>query len=1082
MTSKSGLGLFGSGLGPHSFRPVTESTEVAFVSHSAKLKPAVFSLFPHWSKLTNKRPVQGTLEFRAGQACRRYRRNVFNQLRASIATGGESHARTKGKKDSRDGGESPYRHTISLPETSFSQRANSTEKEPQIQRFWEENRIYETLCESTKHGGDKAQFLLHDGPPYANGSLHMGHALNKILKDIINRYFILRGKQVRFIPGWDCHGLPIELKAVQSVREKERDVLDPMQVRKLARKFALEAVEEQRKSFQRYGVWGSWRAPYLTLDPKYEAAQVQVFGEMFLKGYIYRGRKPVYWSPSSRTALAEAELEYPDSHVSRSAYVSFEVMDAGKLRASLEKFGITTLKVAVWTTTPWTIPANRAVAVNPHLRYSLVLVDDEQGAPRTALVLATDLVEVLERKWHKRLEVVETRMGSDFVGITYRHPLNGTEICRVVAGGDYISTESGTGLVHTAPGHGLEDYHVGLREALEVFAPVDELGRFTSEAGPELAGLAVLKEGNIRVLELLRAKHALIMEERYEHKYPYDWRTKEPTIVRATEQWFASVQKFRESALEALKAVQWIPSIGENRIHGMIETRDDWCISRQRPWGVPIPVFYDEETGEPIIDVNIIQHISDVFLRYGSDAWWKLPLEELLPPNSPHLSRRLRRGMDTMDVWFDSGTSWASLPLMLEGKLPFEAVSSAATPCIADLYLEGSDQHRGWFQSSLLTSVAVRGYAPYRAVLTHGFVLDEKGLKMSKSLGNVINPAEIINGGQNQKSQPALGVDVLRLWVASVDYTNDVLIGHTILKQTADAYRKIRNTLRFLAGNTPQWDDQNLRNMEECPLEKLPSLDRYMLRRAAIVLHEIEDAYDKYMFSRIFQTVLRFCVVDLSNFYLDIAKDRCYVAAPAEFRRQTCQIVMRTILTDMARSLAPILPHTAEDLWQCLRIDGKLPLSSPLSIFQSGWISNLPKPDMSAQEDQQWAIIRDVRETVNKALENARADGLIGSSLDAQVILYPHSLEVENALTSLNSANGVDDLRYIFLTSQVEVVGLAQNGTHAEGVSETRAEVRKAKGKKCARCWNYSVSVGMHPEHALVCERCIRSLQLLNVK
>lgn len=1003
-------------------------------------------------------------------------------LRASITTEGDSQARTKGKKGFREGGESPYRQTISLPETSFSQRANSTEKEPQIQRFWEDNGIYEKLSEKNEDSRDGAQFLLHDGPPYANGALHMGHALNKILKDFINRYFILRGKKVRFVPGWDCHGLPIELKAMQSVSEKERDTLDPMQVRKLARKFALEAVEEQRKNFRRYGVWGTWNTPYLTLDPRYEAAQVRVFGEMFLRGYIYRGRKPVYWSPSSRTALAEAELEYPEGHVSRSAYVAFQVTDAGKLLPIVEKFGIQELKVAVWTTTPWTIPANRAVAVNPQLHYSIVVLDSEQGSPRTAFVVAAELVETLEQKWRKRLRVVETLLGSDFVGITYRHPLNGAEVFRVVAGGDYISTDSGTGLVHTAPGHGLEDYHVGLREALDVFAPVDEVGCFTSEVGPELAGLPVLREGNARVLELLRSSGALLMEERYEHKYPYDWRTKEPTIVRATEQWFASVRKFRENALNALRTVQWIPQGGENRIHSMIESRDDWCISRQRPWGVPIPVFYDEETSEAIIDPEIIRHVSDVFSRHGSDAWWTFPVEELLPANSSYSGRKLRRGVDTMDVWFDSGTSWASLPSMLGGKLAVGSVPNLDSSFIADLYLEGSDQHRGWFQSSLLTSVAVRGCAPYRAVLTHGFVLDEKGLKMSKSLGNVIDPAEIIDGGRNQKTQPALGADVLRLWVASVDYTSDVLIGPTILKQTADAYRKIRNTLRFLAGNIPRWDDQDSADLEKWPIEKLPSLDRYMLRRAAAMMQDIEEFYDKYMFNRIFQAILRFCVVDLSNFYLDIAKDRCYVAASKEFRRQTCQMAMRAILIDMARSLAPILPHTAEDLWQCLRKDGKLSPSAPASVFQSGWHAYLPRAVDDEHEDRKWAIVREVRETVNKALERARTDGLIGSSLDAQVVIYPHSLEVEEALTSFDSSNGVDDLRYFFITSQVEVLSSSRNETRTNDTLETRAEVRKAAGCKCARCWNYSVSVGMHPEHTLLCERCIHSITLINLQ
>jgi len=1034
-----------------------------------------FCVLPQWRLNARVRSACRLVRNKAFQAHQRVARYMLRVSHASVTTQGEQSPWTAKDKSVKEANDSPYKHTVSLPETSFSQRANSTEREPQIQRFWEENRIYEGLYEDNSRN---AEFLLHDGPPYANGSLHMGHALNKILKDIINRYFILCGKRVRFVPGWDCHGLPIELKAVQSARSNHREALDPLQIRLLARKFALEAIEEQRKGFKRYGVWGTWNAPYLTLDHQYEAAQVRIFGEMFLKGYIYRGRKPVYWSPSSRTALAEAELEYPDVHVSRSAYVAFEVVDAGKLRGIISELEFDSFRVAIWTTTPWTIPANRAVAVNPNLPYSIVALEDEQGKPCTLLVVAQDLVETLEQKLHRPLSNKKIVPGSELVGMTYRHPLYPTEVYRVVAGGDYITTESGTGLVHTAPGHGLEDYNVGLRESLEVFAPVDDVGRFTSDAGPELAGLPVLQEGNARVLELLRSSNALLLEEKYEHKYPYDWRTREPTIVRATEQWFASVRQFRDKALEALQSVQWVPPAGENRIRGMIESRDDWCISRQRPWGVPIPVFYDEDTGEAVISMEIIQYVSEIFAKHGSDAWWTLPIEQLLPASIIQTGRRLRRGLDTMDVWFDSGSSWASL-----SKSHGEGSSSSWLPSVvADLYLEGSDQHRGWFQSSLLTSVAVRGYAPFRAVLTHGFVLDEKGLKMSKSLGNVVDPSEIINGGQNQKKQPALGADVLRLWVASVDYMSDVLIGPTILKQTADAYRKIRNTLRFLAGNVPRWD-------ETCPVSvnalndaNLPSLDRYILRRAAAVLKDIEDAYKNFTFNRIFQSVLRFCVADLSNFYLDIAKDRCYVAAPDEPRRQTCQATMWAILMDMARALAPILPHTVEDLWQCLRKDGKLPSGAPISIFQNGWYSYVPQILSDEYEDKKWTIVREVRELVNKALETARTNGLIGSSLEARVIIYPHARHVEEALTSFDPSNGVDDLRYFFITSQVDVVRCSGNGESPGAASETHVEVQKAYGSKCARCWNFSETVGALHEHSQVCERCVRSLKHLGVE
>ncbi|MFM7405905.1 MAG: isoleucine--tRNA ligase, partial [Cuspidothrix sp.] len=973
--------------------------------------------------------------------------------------------------------------------TNFDMRANAIKREPEIQKFWEENNIYSQLSENNP--GEL--FILHDGPPYANGQLHIGHALNKILKDIINRYHLLQGRKIRYVPGWDCHGLPIELKVLQNMKQAERQNLTPLQLRQKAKQFALDTVDEQRNSFKRYGIWGDWENPYLTLKPEYEAAQIGVFGEMFLKGYIYRGLKPVHWSPSSKTALAEAELEYPEGHVSRSIYAAFPVVKvAEKLKSVLEPF-LPDLGVAVWTTTPWTIPGNLAVAVNGALNYAVVEVEphpltpspqarrgDEdvtspslqaervtEGVRCKYLIVAAELVERLTATLNVELTVKATFAGQDLEHSTYRHPLFNRE-SSVVVGGDYITTESGTGLVHTAPGHGQEDYIVGQRYGLPILAPVDDSGNFTDEAG-KFSGLNVLGDGNQAVIDALNDVGSLLKEEAYPHKYPYDWRTKKPTIFRATEQWFASVAGFREDALKAISSVRWIPPQGENRITPMVAERSDWCISRQRTWGVPIPVFYDEETGEALLNADTINHVQAIIAEKGSDAWWELSVEELLPEPYRSNGRKYRIGTDTMDVWFDSGSSWASVA---------KQRSELGYP--VDMYLEGSDQHRGWFQSSLLTSVAVNGIAPYKTVLTHGFVLDEQGRKMSKSVGNVVDPQIMINGGKDQKKEPAYGADVLRLWVSSVDYSGDVRLGGNIIKQLADVRNKIRNTARFLLGSLHDFDPQK----DAVDFDDLPDLDKYMLHRIREVFNEVTEAFDSFQFFRFFQTVQNFCVVDLSNFYLDIAKDRLYISSADAFRRRSCQTVLQIALENLARAIAPVLCHTAEDIWQFIPYK-----TAYKSVFQAGWVQVDDKWD-NPQLAEFWKTLRRIRGDVNKVLEQARTEKLIGSSLEAITLIYLSDEKLRAAIEPLNvSGNGIDELRYLFLTSEVQLLDtpetlkglktLRVQGEDNWDIGVVNAADYQLDGKsyhKCDRCWNYSTHVGESAEHPLLCERCIPAL------
>ncbi|MEB3254134.1 MAG: isoleucine--tRNA ligase [Synechococcus sp.] len=966
---------------------------------------------------------------------------------------------SKETRDAAAEGRPSYKDTLNLLQTGFGMRANAVKREPELQAFWSSNGIDGQLGLENKG----PTFTLHDGPPYANGALHMGHALNKVLKDVINKYQVMQGRQVRYVPGWDCHGLPIELKVLQSMDQEQRKALTPIKLRKKAAVYARKQVDGQMKGFQRWGIWADWEQPYLTLQREYEAAQIRVFGDMVLKGHIYRGLKPVHWSPSSRTALAEAELEYPDGHTSPSVYAAFPAVELpAALRDALNSEGIDlpsdpnalgeALQVAIWTTTPWTLPANLAVSVNERLDYALA--DDGQGR---LLLVAADLIDSLSATLELTLTRRITVKGALLAGVIYRHPLL-DRTSPVVIGGEYITTESGTGLVHTAPGHGVDDFHTGQKNGLPVLCPVDEAGNLTEEAGP-FAGLNVLKDANPKIIEALEQAGALLKQEAYGHRYPYDWRTKKPTIFRATEQWFASVDGFRQQALEAIDQVEWTPASGRNRIEAMVKERGDWCISRQRTWGVPIPVFYNRNSGEVLLNADTLAHIETLIAEHGADVWWEKDEADLLPAAYADQADQWRKGTDTMDVWFDSGSSWAAVASQRE---------TLSYP--ADLYLEGSDQHRGWFQSSLLTSVAVNGHAPYKRVLTHGFALDEKGRKMSKSLGNVVDPMVIIEGGKNQKQEPPYGADVLRLWVSSVDYSADVPIGAGILRQLADVYRKVRNTSRYLLGNLHDFNPEN----DGIPIKELPLLDRWMLQRTAEVMDEITAAFENYEFFRFFQLLQNFCVTDLSNFYLDIAKDRLYVSAPADRRRRSCQTVMALIIERLAGLIAPVLCHMAEDIWQNLPYGVK-----ETSVFQRGW-PTVPQDWRDEGLSAPVQELRDLRAAVNKVLEDCRGRQELGASLEASVRIEARRPELQSALAWLND-NGdpeVDGLRDWLLVSQLQLGGEPWAELLASQDDPMAViEVTRARGTKCERCWHYEGDVGQHAGHPHLCGRCVGVLE-----
>lgn len=907
--------------------------------------------------------------------------------------------------------------TLNLLKTDFSMRAKLSQREPAYQKKWEEDQLFEQMLEKNK---DKEPFILHDGPPYANGNIHIGHALNKITKDIINRYKTMAGYYTPYVPGWDTHGLPIESALTKS--GVDRKSMSVAEFRKLCEDYAWDQINQQRKDFKRLGVLGRWDDPYVTLTKDYEAAQIRVFSEMALKGYIYRGLKPVYWSPSSESALAEAEIEYKDVR-GPSIYVSFDVKDG---KGVLDQGD----KIVIWTTTPWTLPSNLAIAVHPEGEYGVYQVAGQN------YVVATKLIdEVAEKVGWEDIELVRTIKGEDLENIICLHPYLDRESLVIL--GEHVTFDSGTGLVHTAPGHGDDDYIVCQKYDLPVLSPIDDKGYFTDEV-PEFEGL-FYDDANIKSTDLLKENNALLHMEFRTHSYPHDWRTKKPVIFRATPQWFASIDKFRQAILDEVEKVDWIQDWGMKRLYNMVENRGDWVISRQRAWGVPLPIFYGED-GTAIMTEETLRHVEALIAEYGSNVWFEREAKDLLPEGFEHPSSpngQFTKETDIMDVWFDSGSSHQAV---LKGR------DDLSYP--ADLYLEGSDQYRGWFNSSITTGVAVNGQAPYKAVLSQGFVLDGEGYKMSKSVGNVIDPNDVAND---------MGADIIRLWSISVDTEADVRVSHDILNQVAEVYRKIRNTVRFLIQNTEDFDPK----VNEVDYQDLSGLDQYILVQTDRLVDQVLTAYDEYNYLDIYKTVNQFCTVTLSNFYMNISKDILYIDPEDAQSRRAVQTVFYKILLVLAKLLAPVIPHTAEEIWSYL--------SEPEDYVQ---LSDMPKRQnyQNALElEDKWSQFLSIRDHVLKANEVARENKLIGKDFEAKTTLY-----LDQAGRDLLDSLDVN-VRLVLISSQLNVLDLADKPDDDrildfDGVSVL---VEKMPGEVCTRCRITTDDPYELPEDkGYLCQRC----------
>lgn len=926
-----------------------------------------------------------------------------------------------------------YGATLNLPKTSFQMKANLPNKEPKFIKMWQEQEIYFKGIDK-----DKPSFILHDGPPYANGEIHIGHALNKILKDIILKYKRLRGYNAPYIPGWDTHGLPIELKVTEKLGSKAKE-MTPAEIRELCAEYAKKWVGIQREGFVRLGVLGDWENPYLTLKPEYEAKQLEVFGELYENGYIFKGLKPIYWSPVTETALAEAEIEYKNVS-SPSIYV--------KMKANqdlLDKIGMAEETwVVIWTTTPWTLPANVAISLNPDFEYGVYRT--EKGN----LILGKDLAEqAFSAMEIENYELIKEFVGRDIERTTYQHPF--LDRTGLVILGTHVTADAGTGCVHTAPGHGQDDYVVGTRYGLPVISPINHKGVLTEDAG-QFAGLFYAK-ANKEICAYLEGTGDLLKLKMIEHSYPHDWRSKTPVIFRATEQWFVNVEgsDIRERALKALDDVTFIPAWGRNRIGSMLETRPDWCISRQRVWGVPIPVFYNVATGKEIFNRDILNRIIEIVKKEGTIAWVKYSAEELIGEELLEKYNlkgvELRKETNIMDVWFDSGVSHRAV-LETRGDLLHRP---------ADLYLEGTDQHRGWFQTSLLTSIGSTHDAPFKNILTHGFVNDGEGKKMSKSVGNTVVPADVIK---------VYGADILRLWCASVDYREDVKISDNILKQMAEAYRRVRNTARYILGNSNDFNP----NTDRVPYEQLMEIDKWALHKLEVLKRKVTENYDKYEFYNLFQDIHYFAGVDMSAFYLDIIKDRLYTEGTNSIERRSAQTVMTEILVTLTKMIAPILSFTAEEIWETL----PEVLKDRESVLLTDWYKENDEY-LNPEIENKWVEIIKVRKEANKSLEKERQgkDRIIGNSLDAKVMLHSTDAEIQKFLVENR-----EKLELALIVSEVEVVeNIDETFTKGEEATDLYIKVIHAEGEKCERCWKYSKEIGKDPEHPTLCPRCASVLK-----
>ena len=919
-----------------------------------------------------------------------------------------------------------YNDTIHKMQTPFEMRAGLPKKEPKMLEDWEQNHVYEQMI---KNNEGKPQYILHDGPPYANGNIHMGTALNKIIKDIIIRYKNMSGFQAPYVPGYDTHGLPIELKALSSLGDKKAGV-SKLELRQICKEFATEHIGVMNEQFKRLGVQGDFENPYLTLRPEFEARQVEIFGEMAKKGYIYKGMKAVYWCPEDRTALAEAEIEYAEDECD-SIYVRFKLTDDPNGVLAKHNIPLDKAWIVIWTTTTWTLPANVATCLNPNLEYAFVKIGDAY------YIMARELVESTMKGCHiDEYEVLpETVLGSELELMQYQHPFLDRK--GLVILGDHVTLEGGTGCVHTAPGHGVEDFEVCVNHypQVPVVVPVDDAGRLTAEAGEKFAGLKVW-DANKVILEHIKESGHLMGVQHITHQYPHCWRCHHPIIFRATEQWFCSIDAFKEDVYKAIDSVHWQPAWGHDRMAGMVRDRSDWCISRQRVWGVPIPVFYCKKCGKYHITDASIKAVSDLFRKEGSDAWYKYDANDILPKTEVCEcgASDWEKDPDIMDVWFDSGSTWSAVCRERpELRWP------------VDMYMEGADQFRGWFQSSLLTCVATQGIAPYKEVLCHGWVVDEKGKQMHKSAGNGMEPSEIIRD---------YGADIIRLWVASSDYTVDVRAGKEIFRQLSEAYRKMRNTARFMLGNISDFDPAK----DMVDDDQLFEIDRWALEACNKLTATMRDAYEHYDFSRAYHALYNFCVIDMSNFYMDVIKDRLYCAD--DHARRCAQTALYRILVDFTKLLAPILCFTSQEIWSYIpKLDGM----KDYVVFEQ-----MPEAKAAADEafEAKWDRIMAIRDDVKKVLEQARADKVIGSALEAGLTLYC-SKEVYDFLNAIP----MDELADLFIVSHVDLVE-GEGGVKGlvEGLGVSAAH---AAGNKCLRCWKYETTVG---EDGL-CPRCAKVLK-----